>query len=317
MIAVIGSHAFNKQYLKRTGESFRNPKDIDLVGEINEIEQWVADNLINVTESYASKRNDKMIYKAEGAVSPYNAIVEAEIVGRSETAAALHKLILDDPKSIFEGDMVYASLDICYLLKMSHRYLKNSSHFLKTMRDIHILRKLGATIREEHESFYKVREKATYWYKHPKLNVNKDAFFDREKTGVIQTFDHDSIHVSIARGEKPAYEYFKGDTEEVFCDMDKFFTLPTEIQLNAVYEESCVLALERSIVPFGTDYEKAFVMALEKVCTSITSGRFRSFAWENYAKVRRMFSEQTFDKFFDDVAQGLIPPPSSNTMMTY
>ena len=42
-------------------------------------------------------------------------------------------------------------------------------------------------------------------------------------------------------------------------------------------------------------------MALEKVCTSITSGKFREFSWENYLKVRNMYDSMTFDKFFDDV----------------
>jgi hypothetical protein len=53
------------------------------------------------------------------------------------------------------------------------------------------------------------------------------------------------------------------------------------------------LALERSLVPFdwrsGEDY--AFKKALEKVCTSITSGFFREYAWEHYAAVINLYNK--------------------------
>lgn len=120
--------------------------------------------------------------------------------------------------------------------------------------------------------------------------------------GVAYLYDHDEIHESVKIDSAPAYTNFQSDNAEVMCDMKKFFELPEQIRLNAVYEESCVLALERSIIPFGTDYERAFVMALEKVCTSITSGKFREYAWENYYTVRDMFNPETFDRFFEHVA---------------
>lgn len=225
--------------------------------------------------------------------------MEAEITWDGSTAKMLHDLILADPKTIYADGLAYASLDVCYMLKMSHRYLKNSPHFLKTMKDIRNLRQFGAAIRPEHKAFLKEREKVTYWYKHPKLNKSKKEFFNGD--GVKYVYDHDSIHESVKEGERPAYTYFQSENTEVMCDMKKFFEIDEQIRLNAVYEESCVLALERSIIPFGTDYEKAFVMALEKVCTSITSGKFREFSYNNYDKVRGMYKESTFDKFFDDV----------------
>ena len=45
-----------------------------------------------------------------------------------------------------------------------------------------------------------------------------------------------------------------------------------------------VLTIERSLVPYPGKKtpEQAYLMALEKVCTSITSGWFREFVWENY-----------------------------------
>lgn len=40
--------------------------------------------------------------------------------------------------------MVIAPLVLLYTLKMSHEYLKDSPHFLKTMKDIQTMRKYNA-----------------------------------------------------------------------------------------------------------------------------------------------------------------------------
>ena len=124
--------------------------------------------------------------------------------------------------------------------------------------------------------------------------------------GVNYKFSHDSIHESVKMFDRPAYSYFQSENAEVMCDMNKFLNLPLEIQLAAGYEESCVLALERSIIPFNTDYHKAFLMALEKVCTSISSGKFRNFCWEHYIQIRDMYNEETFTKFFADADAGKV-----------
>lgn len=304
MICVIGSHALNRQLIALKGFPYRKPMDMDIVGTYDEIMEFAAKNLSDITEQYPSPKGGKYVFKANKSLIPHANIVEAEIAWDDSSAKALQELILNDPATIVEDGMAYASIDVCYMLKMSHRYLKNNSHFRKTMRDIHNLRQFGATIRPEHKAFYKERMKVTYWYKHPKLNKNKMEFFNGD--GVKYVYDHDSIHESVKEGDRPAYTYFQSENAEVMCDMKKFFELPKQIRLNAVYEESCVLALERSIIPFGTDYRRAFLMALEKVCTSITSGKFREYAWENYYKVVAMFKEETFDRFFEHIQKDMV-----------
>lgn len=301
MICVIGSHAINASLMVEKGFKYRKPMDMDIIGEYDEVVNFANSNMTEIYEQYPSAKGGKMIFKSNECTIPHATIIEAEIAWDGTTAKDLMQLILNDPKTIYKDGVAYASLDVCYMLKMSHRYLKSNPHFLKTMRDIHNLRKFGAKIRKEHKAFLKAREKVTYWYKHPKLNKNKMEFFNGD--GVTYVYDHDEIHESVKVMDKPAYTNFQSDNAEVMCDMKKFFELPEQIRLNAVYEESCVLALERSIIPFGTDYKKAFLMALEKVCTSITSGKFREYAWENYAAVRDMFDERTFDRFFEHVAQ--------------
>jgi hypothetical protein len=140
-------------------------------------------------------------------------------------------------------------LDVVYTLKMSHRYLKDSPHFLKTMRDIKLLRSFGAKIPECLKEWFVVREKETYHYQHPNLNRDKKEFFNT--VGVEYTYDHDSIHEAVRLFDKPAYTYFKPDEKEVWCSKDLFFNCDSSVRLAAVLEESSVLAIERSLVPYG------------------------------------------------------------------
>lgn len=81
------------------------------------------------------------------------------------------------------------------------------------------------------------------------------------------------------------------DGQQVMTSKEKFMSLPEHIKLLGVYEETCVLALERSQIPneFNLDPKKSFMMALEKVCTSITSGWFREYAYNNYKKVIALY----------------------------
>lgn len=217
-----------------------------------------------------------------------------------------------------DSNMLVPSLDVLYMLKMSHRYLKDSPHFLKTMRDIQKMRELGCEITEDIHPYYLKRMAETYTYAHPKLNVSKDGFFDSVGTGVPYVYDHDSIHEAVKVFDRPAYTFFKPEDSEVLCDKGMFFASPLVVQLAAVYEESCVLALERSLIPYpnGKTAQEAFDMALMKVCTSITSGWFREFAWENYDAVqafKRDYEDQKGNGWFINMfehglASGVVKP---------
>jgi hypothetical protein len=191
------------------------------------------------------------------------------------------------------------------MLKMSHRYLKDSPHFLKTMRDIHFMRKHGAVIQPEHEAFYKLRRAETYNYNHPKLNTSKADFFQDVE---IYQYEHDTIHEAMKHLDKPAYSYFKHDQSEVFCDKGLFFSGDETIRLCSVLEETYVLALERSQIPHGKRVSPgwSFDKALEKVCTSITSGWFREYAWENYDKIQDMYDPNYVKRFHQGVESGVV-----------
>jgi hypothetical protein len=102
---------------------------------------------------------------------------------------------------------------------------------------------------------------------------------------------------------------------EVQCSRRLFEAVRPEIRLAAVYEESCVLAIERSLVPHPgvLTPEKAFLKALEKISTSVTSGWFREFAWENYDDAVALFRAQEGQdryevRFEQGVRDGLVRP---------
>lgn len=281
------------------------PNDLDLIGTYDEAVEFR--KKFQATTFYPINGGKTIFMRSE-----HGDICEFEIAWPGSMA----EKFIEFAETEYNGFLDYSAgwfvpdLDVLYMLKMSHRYLKDSPHFLKTMRDIHMLRELGAKIQPEHEEFYKQRMKDTYNYGHPKLNQSKEGFFDAETTGVEYTYDHDSIHEAVKYYTYPAYWYFKPKDSAVMVSKDLWDKCPEGVRLRAVLEESYVLALERSLIPFpGKKTPKeAFDMALMKVCTSITSGWFREYAWENYDNVQALYSDDYVAKFQQGLETCIVKP---------
>lgn len=295
MLILIGSRAL----ALRVSSFWRKPNDFDFVATQEGFEKWLSENRekVNPTKIYSEK--NKMIVKGDS-------ICEFEIPEPGSSGEMLLQMVANDPEAIKTPFGLVPTIDLLFTLKNSHKYLKNSPHFWKTLMDYHILKRGGAKIRPEYEQFSKLRIKETYNYAHPKLNQSKMGFFSDDNIKYV--FDHDTIHESVALYGKPAYIFYKKDNEEVQCDKNKFFACPREIQLAGVIEESCVLAIERSLVPHpeNNDAKMAWKFALSKVCTSITSGWFREFAYENALEILKLYPESYYTKFLADVESGLV-----------
>lgn len=297
MIALIGSRAMNHWV---NSEDQRTPKDLDIVGSFDEIEEFA--NHIKRTESIKAKypfdNGKKVLIKTD------KRIIEAEVSWKDSNSLLLQEMIKKDGviEKVDGFEMVIAPLNLLYTLKMSHRYLKDSPHFLKTMKDIQLLRKYNAVIPEEYQDFYKERQAIQYNYKLPKLNQTKDTFFSGD--GIVYEYDHDTIHEAVKFLDKPAYTYYADG--EVWSSKEKFNQCSKEIKLYGVLEESLVLACERSQLAFNPppDARWSFEHALFKVCTSITSGFFREYAWENYDKVIELYNKVGLD-YVDKVNEGI------------
>lgn len=279
---------------------FRQPKDFDWVCTREEFDKWMEKEAYKVspTKVYPEGKN-KMI--VEGSTN-----CEFEIIQPGTSSEMLVDLVKADCIETPFG--MVPSLDMLFTIKSSHKYLKNSPHFWKTVADYHVMKKIGAKVRPEYEAFLKLREKETYTYAHPKLNQSKDGFFADD--GLIYSWDHDTIHQSVARFERPAYTYYMKDGAEVQCDKNKFFALPEEYRLAGVVEEAAVLAIERSLVPHPGVWtpEFAWKFALAKVCSSITSGWFRAYSYDNILEVLKLYPTDYWKKFQEDIKSGLVKP---------
>lgn len=277
------------------------PNDIDLVGTYDEA---VAFGKAFRAKSFYPISNGKSVLMANSD----GRLCEIEIAWPNSRAEKLLKFVgstagacgsphykesLSGFNFVSGCKVDVASPLLLYVLKMSHRFLKNSPHFLKTMRDIRLLQSFYGfkEIPVSWQEFYKEREKDTYTYNHPKLNVSKDGFFDASFTGIQQKYDHDDLHKVVAIYGTPAYTLYQPEGQEVNCSKEMFEQQPHNIKIAGVIEESMVLALERSLIPFPgvKTPEEAFLFALMKVCTSITSGWFREFAWNSYDEVEAWF----------------------------
>lgn len=315
---IVGSYA-----LKSKGILSRTPQDVDFIGSQQDFRCLIQEQVS------AGAKVQQLMFKEDGAYAK---------LFKNDERIILECMFTDGIGALCESNAEVYKWGVanCWLrhatpfgvhdiarpvlilmLKLSHRFKKDSPHFLKTLRDIEILRETsdgdwGSTLGEqlywnnpELLEMLARREKATYQNSLPKLNTSKKNFFT---DSVPYQYDHDTIHEAVKMLDKPAYQYYIKDGEQVLCDMEKFKALPEIVKLYGVLEESYVLALERAIIPHGTEPKKAFDIALEKVCTSITSGVFREFAWENYTNVQSLYHESFVNKFNTALASGLIAP---------
>lgn len=302
---LIGSKALRINGVPVTRTSY----DYDFIGTKDECFDFIKRDLAGqVTDIKISKEGDH-IYAFAGTL-----VYEFEIAWEGTSGEALLQMVKNDPSLLTEVAHSFntdvAGLEVLRALKESHKYKKNSPHFRKTMDDVLELRK-RVKLSKPMKEWLKHRERETYTYNHPKLNgVGKGEFFSDD--GINYVYDHDSIHQIVKHLENPAYSYFQPEEEVIGTSKDMFKALPKSVRLLSVLEEAYVLSLERSIIPFNSFGDEAkcrlaFEIALEKVCTSITSGWWRQFAWDNYHTVRGMYDQEYVGRFEKAADAGLIP----------
>ena len=267
---LIGSRAF---VLRSPQTINRAPVDFDFVCTLSEYKIWMEENAMKVrpTKVYELPEYNKWI--VEGSTN-----CEFEIITPDKSSELLDKLVKDDSETIETPFGLIPSLNILLAIKETHKFKKfetpkGCANWYKHAINWHILTKIGAVIKPEYKEFIALREKETYTYSHPKLNMSKKDFFD-DKNGITQIYDHDDIHKAVAINDKPAYEYYLKEGSEVQCDMNKFFEVSEFIRLCGVCEEAMTLALERSKIahPEVWTSEFAWKFALAKVASTITSG---------------------------------------------
>lgn len=274
----------------------REPRDWDYICYDWEVNRWIERHLPSIT---LFERTPKGVHAIKDGEH-----YEFEIVAADSSGALMYEVAYDQCRD-------EASPAELLMLKLSHRYLRNSPFFHKTRQDILFLRRKGVQLDETLTALLKQREKETYTYAHPNLKQDKRSFFNDD---VPYVYDHDSIHRAVVEGP-PAYTFFSEDGEEVKSSRAKFDSLSLSARCAAGLEESYVLAIERSLVPYQglLTPRQAFDKALEKVCTSITSGWFREFCWENYDNIQSMYDDKYYSRFQAALAAGRVMPFNGET----
>lgn len=266
---IVGSLAMQHHF---SGEGVI-PRDTDLIGTLDEFRTWsrgFAKGDIILCKPLSA---DKIHVRTKDGWN-----YEFEIATEHST----NERLLD--RYCTGIGMTIAPLEVLLMLKLSHRYRRNSPHFLKTMRDIQKLRAAGVVLDEWLQEVLVQREKETYTYAHPKLDVSKAKFFDGD--GVPYVYDHDDLHKIMAVDGQPAYTKYMAEGSQVLTSKAKFFTVDHRVRVLGGLEEALVLACERSQIPFPeANPDQSFTYALMKVCSSITSGYFREFCWEHYDEI--------------------------------
>jgi hypothetical protein len=187
-----------------------------------------------------------------------------------------------------------AAAEYLFMIKRSHiwRPLKFAHH----MSDMQWLKERGYMPKDFKDNpFYRRRlseTKRLYGDRHPSLRKSNEDFFD---DSVNKVYVHDDLHRIIAFGDLPVYETMKKDPESAMCDKDLWNQLPHDQKIKAVQEEAMVIALERFLIPSmlgklarPIKERPAFLMALEKICTTLCSGWFRDFAIDNYGECQNL-----------------------------
>lgn len=284
----------------------RKPSDIDWFGPIDYVAAALS-KFFPGGGSLHSESPGKKVFRCSLG-SGKHVMVEVENSDANENSREIYAKMREEvcgvpeqKKQTFSGVnavVIPASIDWLLFFKESHKFKKDSVHFLKTLNDIKLLREIGAQMPVSSESaLFKERERITYTNKLPNLNVKSGEFFN--PATVQYKYNHDSIHRAVALYGQPAYLFYKHPDKEVLCSEELFEIQPEHIKLAGVYEEACVLALERSMIPFDfkPSPHKSFATALEKVCTSITGGWFREFSYRNYHAVLRTYNENGRDLY--------------------
>jgi hypothetical protein len=271
----------------------RKPRDFDYIGTEDEWQSWRSKHLGSIGKIEREwDEGNKHIIKAEIPI-------EWEVVTPGSSAEMLYAI-----PAIATPLGRIPDLNTLFTIKASHRYKKNSPHVFKTLLDYHRMKAAGAKV--ERLDILKLREKETYTYKHPSLNQNKQQFFSD-----VYVYDHDDIHKAVALDGAPAYTKYADPTHDVRSSKHRFFNeVSHEVRIQGGIEEACTLAIERSLVPHPGVWtpKKAWTFAFGKVITSITSGWFREWCYENAIEIMKRYPEDYYDRFTKALTEGKVKP---------
>lgn len=218
-----------------------------------------------------------------------------------------HYTVSKNTEKWFGKEVVVTVQNPCqlYITKRSHiwRPLKFVKHIheLKTIKEVlvnHDLWPIPETYQKVLEERIKLTKKE-FGDRVPSLNKSNDDFFD---DAVTKQYVHDDLHKVVAYYNRPLYEKMKENYESAKCEKRLWDRFTHEDKVRCVREECYVIGLERFLIPKLDSPplpspKFSFHKALEKVCTTLTSGWFRDFAIDNYFEIAD-YDVGYYGKFF-------------------
>lgn len=217
------------------------------------------------------------------------------------------------------NSITIANYNTCFILKAGHIWYENKKwrkhiedyHYLKNYIQYYKSNNKGSEIYYENytiDDMIKIQKQTTEQIqgkqKLPNLNMAKDKFFD---DNVKKYIDHDLLHIIFAHRDDriPIYTLMQKENDEVLCSKKLWNKLTFDEKCQAVLEEAYVIASERHIIPQLVKNSKeyyaryAFMWALMRICTTLTSGFFRDFAINNYKHILTMYNSNYYTKLFN------------------
>lgn len=183
------------------------------------------------------------------------------------------------------GDI--ATPDELYTLKISHSFweLRNNSWDKHVFHAVQLKKRGAVFLPELYSILYPIWEQ-THGKKKANLELSPEEFFNKH---VKRTYEHDSIHASVAYYDEPLFNRILRDNHEVAVDRSKFEAMPLEMKYQLVREEVYATALERQIIPsnYRENLLSAYSWALKKTITSFAKGWFPLFILLNFDDLRK------------------------------
>lgn len=290
--------------------------DYDVIMTLDEFNKWQHENKTYLKNLYPTQNYKyKAIIIKDGRRKQY----EIELAVNDNSSSLLinnTEKVCDHVIRGFLGE-VFNTLNPKYQMLTKRSHLIYPVHFEKNMDDYLTLKNIVGEFERDGfmDQYYDIRFKEAKErfskFKTPKLNVTNEDFFS-STLAVDNYYIHDDIHEVMKHHDQPVYEMMKRDFSMAACEKDMFFNLPYEYQIQCVQEEAYVIALERYIIPQAgegwSDYLHCYKRAVKRICTTLCSGWFRSFAIENYQEVIDKYNPKFVSKFDSAVKEGLIKP---------
>jgi len=292
---VIGSRATKFFY-----NSFREPKDWDIIGSKEEIYTFLIKHQDKIVYSFPSSPykiqvlfNDQTKIEFELDDVPSNKIIKEEVNNRE---------YVDNFITLY-GE----HLQVCppiFLMLMKRALLHWPVHWDKTILDYHTLReninqndygcrgmierKFPNFITEKEKEFFNLRLKENekkFGKKKISLKVKEDKFFKQSKN--ISVMNHDLLHTKIMFYDEPIYTKLKVYSDMPLLSEEKFNDLTFCDRIKTAQEECLAIGFERFYIPKllnkeEVDLLQSYRSGIKLVASRLTKGWFRDFIIDHY-----------------------------------